>query len=972
MTPDPSGVADLLALLRGAGLAVGVDDAARVATVFRFAAGWPYATRLQALQAILARGPEERETLVRLGPLLFPDVAPADASGRGGRADTAPPREPPPPPRWPWVVAGAAVLAALAIIYVAWPSSGQGPVFDAGIAPTADAGTPNVAVDEPRWVQAPAPADRTGTILIVGIVATLAGGFAALGRHLVRARRHRRGRARVARLGAAPGRRVLTLRPPAGRDLEPIQPAALVHSAAFRLSGPTALVNSPVLDARLTVESTARAAGRIVLRVQRWREHRLTLFLEDTSASMARWPAHAGQVARALELQGQGLLHRFVAGDPRRVFASRHAARWRPLEHVLVQSGAGTVVVVSDLAWLDDPARREDRGLLAELARAIWIHPRPADLWGSGARWLAERACVVPAGSEPELRHLGTGLEVRTRLPGRWHPPTVWRGDADEIARVWRIALGDEAWDALAAAAILDVAGALDAAHLWALVSDEIVSAPWERLDRVWDLPGVTVAPGGRLSLPDGVAERMTAELRGRRPELARAAGRWISTRVQASIDAAGADSLAATAGEIQLDRIARAAGLEDPPGGRVARLVSDGLGALAVNRASAEDLAAWKIDPRRIGPPGRALLIAGAACLVASATLAVVLAGGWFGPTSPRAFGFAAPPHPTYGPADWTMRIAPRPASDRPLAVHIENDRGQKRRVIARRIDADTLAVDTRSWPAGEYTIQLAYTGEDLTPPEPITVDAEKGQQTGKGTVIDAGPTEPGQCDVEIAGQRAYTRDTVIAGTIICLRTGARLRVRNGSRLELRAEVIRMEADVDIDGSGERGVRGAAGAAPEPPLRFRGQREFQRRNRECGKTLDDPDRGKPGGRGGDGGPGATIVFAGRVEGEPRGLKLMATLVARGAVDGGASGQGGPGGRGRVHALVTAGATQPPSPGDEDGYGPAQPDVDQSKPARPETTRFRCPDGRKGDPGRPGPNGTVEGLDRDEPAAAAE
>jgi hypothetical protein len=282
----------------------------------------------------------------------------------------------------------------------------------------------------------------------------------------------------------------------------------------------------------------------------------------------------------------------------------------------------------------------------------------------------------------------------------------LWRRDPDEVARVWRVALGDEAWDAFAAATLLDAAGALDAAHIWALVSDEIVSAPWERLDRIWDLPGLSLLPGGRLSLPEGVGERMAAELRRRRPELARAAGSWLAARVQTTIEAAGAGSLAAQVGQVYLDRIARAAELGDPPGARVARLVSSGLGGLALSNASPADLAAWHLHPRRLGPPGKALPIAALTSVLAGATMAAALAGGWFSGPPPRAFGFETPPHPNYGPNDWTVRITPRPVSELPLHIRVLDPAGAPQAIMPRDRDDGLSVFDASILPPGTYTV--------------------------------------------------------------------------------------------------------------------------------------------------------------------------------------------------------------------------------------------------------------------------
>ena len=78
MTSDyfkkPSSEAELATLLHGLryrGLAVGPDDAAAVATLFRHADGWSHQRRVRALKSLLARSDEERRVIDQLAPFLF-------------------------------------------------------------------------------------------------------------------------------------------------------------------------------------------------------------------------------------------------------------------------------------------------------------------------------------------------------------------------------------------------------------------------------------------------------------------------------------------------------------------------------------------------------------------------------------------------------------------------------------------------------------------------------------------------------------------------------------------------------------------------------------------------------------------------------------------------------------------------------------------------------------------------------------
>jgi hypothetical protein len=84
----------LLLGLRERGLAVGPDDAARLAAAFRHGLDWPHRRRVRALKALLARTDEERRVIDQLAPFLFVEAekAPDDIPRQEAPPETPLPR----------------------------------------------------------------------------------------------------------------------------------------------------------------------------------------------------------------------------------------------------------------------------------------------------------------------------------------------------------------------------------------------------------------------------------------------------------------------------------------------------------------------------------------------------------------------------------------------------------------------------------------------------------------------------------------------------------------------------------------------------------------------------------------------------------------------------------------------------------------------------------------------------------------
>src|SRR6185436_6597251 len=163
----------------------------------------------------------------------------------------------------------------------------------------------------------------------------------------------------------------------------------IVREMAFHLIPAGAEEEAPWLDGVRTVEATARAAGRLELVFGRWQRDRDVIFIEDVAESMQRWPLHARQIAHSLAAQGRQVLHLYMRGEPSRLGTDRSLADTQTLDEVLAARPEHAVVIVSDAAALDEPERQRRAGAwTSRLGQAIWLHPRPRELWGDGPRFL--------------------------------------------------------------------------------------------------------------------------------------------------------------------------------------------------------------------------------------------------------------------------------------------------------------------------------------------------------------------------------------------------------------------------------------------------------------------------------------------------------------------------------------------------------------------------------------------------------
>ena len=142
----------------------------------------------------------------------------------------------------------------------------------------------------------------------------------------------------------------------------------------------------------------------------------------------------------------------------------------------------------------------------------------------------------------------------------------------------------------------------------------------------------------------------------------------------------------------------------------------------------------------------------------------------------------------------------------------------------------------------------------------------------------------------VVLEGEREYATDKRILAQKILIKNGTKIRVHNGSKLELLADSIVVEGTATIDGDGERGTDGANGGAYQGDQEWisKDAADYWKARSDIDKNLNHPDRGKNGTNGSNGGVGGTIVLSHK----PVGGKLVVS-VAGGL--GGNGGQGGPG-----------------------------------------------------------------------------
>ncbi|NUO47646.1 MAG: hypothetical protein HOV80_02190 [Polyangiaceae bacterium] len=178
--------------------------------------------------------------------------------------------------------------------------------------------------------------------------------------------------------------------------------------------------------------------------------------------------------------------------------------------------------------------------------------------------------------------------------------------------------------------------------------------------------------------------------------------------------------------------------------------------------------------------------------------------------------------------------------------------------------------------------------------------------------------------------GNRTIVEDTVLEADTIIFDADARLRVKNGAHVTIRARLLELRGTVFIDGVGAVGKLGGDGRTPRPwksceTCTSTEAARCHERWKLAGNLSSD--RGGNGSDGGAGGDGAIVeIEFESLRGAPNGV----SDTLRYDVRGGAGGAGGAAGKGRELTC---------------GCHPSE--------------KKRAPDGAKGKPGKPGRAGSV-------------
>ena len=324
--------ADLLAQLRAAGIAIGVDDHLAVERLVERYDGADRDELGDAIAALLGRSEPEVAQIRRAFDAVFP-VAALPAPPRPSRR------------RWGAALELIAVLAGIIVAFwrivpaVPGPGRDRGPITDAGGSGAqpaeCDPPKPQTAVLHeplPPWIG----------VGLLGITAALFAGFAT------RRRRRRTRTARKRRLEQLPGPRGYQIA--AGAQLS----RALLDDIAILL---TARSETRELDVERTVERTARAGLAPVLAYRTRRQRQPVAVVIDREPEMRPFRAAAVELARGLQDRG------VVVEQPRGL--------------VEPEQRDAVAIVVSTGAALHDrdarvPAWIVERG---ERRQLVWLHP---------------------------------------------------------------------------------------------------------------------------------------------------------------------------------------------------------------------------------------------------------------------------------------------------------------------------------------------------------------------------------------------------------------------------------------------------------------------------------------------------------------------------------------------------------------------------------------------------------------------
>ncbi len=404
--------ADLLALLRAEGLAIGPDDHLRVARLLDRYDGASRDDLRGALAALLARDADEVARVRAAFDLLYPaDDAPITAeAAASARA----------PRRWrPGALgAGLLIVAGVAVGLVAARSRPP------EIAPATSIAAPReTPPDALRWTSDPCDPpvrDDVTYALLLSLGAALVLGVSS----------RRRGRGRRGAWSARRWREALDALPsPRWYDLElaaltvPPIPRADLDDAATWLGRGRLTARHGELDVERTVEATVAAGGAPAPRFRPRPAPAAVLVLADTGAAMAPWRPHAEALVGGL--RGRGV-HVEIARFVDRPDVVRVDGEVLPLATLAQRAGHLPLLGVGPRAPTDLPALRR-------FARRAWLNPVP------DAAWWAPGFAAAEVDVWPLTR--GGLLAAARHLVGHAAPPAAGGPGAVRLRDVERLRL---------------------------------------------------------------------------------------------------------------------------------------------------------------------------------------------------------------------------------------------------------------------------------------------------------------------------------------------------------------------------------------------------------------------------------------------------------------------------------------------------------------------------------------------------
>lgn len=385
---------DLLAHLRDAGIAIGVDDHIAVQRLLERYDGTDRDELGDAIAALLGHDEDDVVRIRRAYDALYP---------QGGTVVVDPPRR-----RW-WLVVVAGALAAVAVAVIVaelWPS-GSGPVTVVDGSGSGPPPPPNPSECTPSR-RAIAPRRSTLPSWVgLGLFGVAGAMFV-----LLRARRRRgwASKARKSRLERLPGPRGYRIVPGAWLSRAALDDVAILLAARSE---------TRELDIERTVERTVRAGLAPVLAYRTRRRRRPVAVAIDREPEMRPFRAAAAELARGLQDRG--------------VTVEQPAGLVQPAQPDAV------TIAVSTGAALDDPGAHVPAWIVeyAQERRLVWVTPiEDARRWPPALR--AARIPVFPfhhSGLVAAARYLGGEESVP---PGS--PPLRWE-DVERLRAMLAISI---------------------------------------------------------------------------------------------------------------------------------------------------------------------------------------------------------------------------------------------------------------------------------------------------------------------------------------------------------------------------------------------------------------------------------------------------------------------------------------------------------------------------------------------------